>query len=191
MRKGNLFVVSGPSGSGKGTLVSRLLEEVPDAWVSVSATTRQPRDGEVEGVHYFFKTEDEFRQLVEADGFLEWARYSGNCYGTPRASVEERMREGRQVVLEIDMQGGFQIREKMPEAVLVFIEPPSLEELRRRLEGRGTETTEQIQKRMEAAELELARKMEYDVRLVNDDLETAVEELVALVNEHAENLRGQ
>ena len=174
MRHGNLFVVSGPSGTGKGTLIARLLEEVPDAWLSVSATTRRPRPGEEEGVSYYFLTKEEFLSLAEEGGFLEWAEYSGNCYGTPRASVE------------LEVQGALQVREKMPEAHLVFIEPPSLEELERRLRGRGTETDDVVDMRMRTALVELSQKMEYDYRLVNDDLDEATRQLVAYVNEIAE-----
>lgn len=187
MRHGNLFVISGPSGAGKGTLVARLIEKMPDAWVSVSATTRKPRAGEVEGVHYYFKSEDDFMELADNGGLLEWARYSGNCYGTPRASVEEHIAEGKQVILEIDVQGGFQIREKMPDATLIFIEPPSMEVLEQRLRGRGTEAEEVIQQRLEAAKVELSRKMEYDKRLVNDDLQRALDELVAFIDSKAAN----
>lgn len=185
-RKGNLFVISGPSGAGKGTLVARLLEMVPDTWVSVSCTTRSPRAGELEGVHYYFKTRDEFMGLAENGGLLEWAEYSGNCYGTPRQVVEQRMAEGAQVILEIDMQGGFQIRQKLPQAHLVFIEPPSMEVLEARLRGRGTETEEAISARLEAARLELSRKMEYDYLLVNDDLDVAAQKLADYVNKKAE-----
>ena len=170
MRRGNLFVISGPSGAGKGTLVARLVQAVPDAWVSVSATTRAPRKGEIDGVHYQFKTPEQFQQLIDTDGLLEWAEYSSNRYGTPRASVAEHMAAGQQVILEIDVQGAFQIREKVPEAHLIFIEPPSMEVLEARLRGRGTETEEVIEQRLSAAKVELSRKMEYDIQLVNDDL---------------------
>lgn len=186
MRRGNLFVISGPSGAGKGTLVSRLMEAVPDARLSISATTRKPREGEVDGVHYHFITRDEFMELVDEDGFLEWAEFAGNCYGTPRSFVEQSMAKGAQVILEIEVQGAFQLREKMPDAHLVFIEPPSLEVLEERLRGRGTEDEEAVQRRLATARVELSRKMEYDIRLVNDDLERAVDELIAIVNALAE-----
>ncbi|WP_080797314.1 guanylate kinase [Arabiibacter massiliensis] len=190
MRHGNLFVISGPSGAGKGTLVARLVREVPDAWVSVSATTRAPRPGEVDGVHYRFVSDEEFDRLVATDGLLEWAVYGGNRYGTPRATVEEHIAKGDQVILEIDVQGGFQVRDKMPSARLVFIEPPSLQVLEERLRGRGTETEEAVAERMETAKVELSRKMEYDVRLVNDDLDGAVRALAGYVDEQAERTRG-
>lgn len=190
MRKGNLFVLSGPSGAGKGTLVKRVLQRIPDAWVSVSATTRQPRLGEVDGKDYFFLDQPRFDELVSQDGFLEWAHVHGNSYGTLRSRVQERMDEGAQVILEIDVQGAFQVKKAMPEAHLIFIEPPSLEELERRLRGRGTETEEVICKRMKTAEVELAQKMEYDVQVINDELERATDELVSYIGSFANDTRG-
>ena len=190
MRKGNLFVLSGPSGAGKGTLVKRVLQRIPDAWVSVSATTRQPRPGEVDGKYYFFLDQPRFDELVSQDGFLEWAHVHGNSYGTLRSRVQERMDEGAQVILEIDVQGAFQVNKAMPEAHLIFIEPPSLEELERRLRGRGTETEEVICKRMKTAEVELAQKMEYDVQVINDELERATDELVSYIGSFANDTRG-
>lgn len=190
MRKGNLFVLSGPSGAGKGTLVKRVLQRVPDVWVSVSATTRQPRPGEVDGRDYFFLDQPRFDELVSQGGFLEWAHVHGNSYGTLRSRVQDRIDHGSQVILEIDVQGAFQVKKAMPEAHLIFIEPPSLEELERRLRGRGTETEEVICNRMKTAEVELARKMEYDVQVVNDELERATEELVSYIGSFADDMRG-
>lgn len=189
-RVGNLFVVSGPSGAGKGTLLSQVIERIPDAWVSVSATTRSPRPGEIEGVHYFFLDTDHFKSLVEQDGFLEWAQVHDNYYGTLKQSVIDHMNAGDQVILEIDVQGALQVRKALPEAHLVFIEPPSLEELERRLRRRGTETEDVISSRMKTAEVELAQKMEYDVQVVNDDLERAVDELVEVINSFANDTKG-
>lgn len=189
-RVGNLFVVSGPSGAGKGTLLSQVIERIPDAWVSVSATTRSPRPGEIKGVHYFFLDTDHFKSLVEQDGFLEWAQVHDNYYGTLKQSVIDHMNAGDQVILEIDVQGALQVRKALPEAHLVFIEPPSLEELERRLRQRGTETEDVISSRMKTAEVELAQKMEYDVQVVNDDLERAVDELVEVINSFANDTKG-
>ncbi len=181
-QQGNLFVISGPSGSGKGTLISRLITFVPSAWVSVSATTRAPRAGEVEGVNYYFMTREEFDALIVNNGLLEYATYAGNSYGTPRSSVEKHMAAGRQVILEIECQGAFQVREKMPEAHLIFIEPPTLAELERRLRGRGTEDEAKIIERLQTARVELEHKMEYDVRIVNDNLDVATKKLVEYIN---------
>lgn len=189
-RLGNLFVISGPSGAGKGTLLSKVIERIPDAWVSVSATTRNPRPGEEEGVHYYFLDKDHFLELVNHDGFLEWAKVHDNYYGTLKESVLEHMKAGEQVILEIDVQGALQVRNVIPEAHLVFIEPPSLEELERRLRSRGTESDDVISSRMKTAEVELAQKMEYDILVVNDDLEQAVNELTAVINSFANDTKG-
>lgn len=186
MSTGNLFVISGPSGAGKGTLVAQLMSRMDDAWLSVSATTRTPRPGEIDGVTYFFKTRDEFESMIEANELLEWAEYSGNYYGTPLASIREAMAAGKQVILEIEVQGAAQVKEKLPEAHLIFIEPPSMEELAHRLRTRGTEDEKTIERRLEAAHMELSRKQEYDVTLVNDNLEQATDELVAYVKAQSE-----
>lgn len=163
------------------------MDAVDDAWVSVSVTTRSPRPGEIDGIHYFFASDEEFDRLVAEDGLLEWANVHGCRYGTPRKTVEEHIANGEQVILEIDVQGAFQVRESMLGAHLIFIEPPSLEVLEARLRGRGTETEDVIEKRMKTALLELSRKMEYDIRLVNDDLDVATSELIAYIDEQAES----
>ena len=190
MRHGNLFVISGPSGAGKGTLVARVLQEVPDSYLSVSATTRNPREGEVNGKHYYFISSEKFDELAEKGDFLEWARYTKASYGTPYAPVAENMEAGKQVILEIDVQGADQVRKRIPQAHFVFIEPPSFEELEQRLRGRGTEDDATIHQRLEAAKVELSRKEEYDIQLVNDDLDEAVDRLIAYINEKAEETRG-
>ena len=186
MRRGNLIIVSGPSGAGKGTLVKGMLARVPDAWVSVSATTRPPRPGEVEGVHYFFLTEDEFDRRVRAGEFLEHASVHGNRYGTLRGPVQRRVAEGMQVILEIDVQGAEQVKEAMPEAACVFIVAPDREELRRRIVGRGSETPAQVARRMATAERELELVGTYDYVVINDDVPNATDELIGIVEELAE-----
>jgi guanylate kinase len=188
MRKGNLFVLSGPSGAGKGTLVKRVIDRVPDAWVSVSATTRAPRPGECDGVHYYFLDDAAFDRMIEEDDLLEWANVHGHKYGTPKSKILEHMAAGQQVILEIDVQGAFQVRKKIPQAILVFIEPPSMEELRRRLEGRGTEAQQDVERRLKTAEVELSHKMEYDYQLVNDNLDAATDKLIAFIDGKAENV---
>lgn len=186
-RKGHLYIISGPSGAGKGTLVKELTSRVPDIWVSVSVATREPRPGEIEGVHYFFVSHDRFDELIAHDGLLEWAEVHGNRYGTPRASVEEMIGQGRQVVLEIDPQGAFQVKQRWPESILVFIMPPSFDELERRLEGRGSETKEQVERRLQTARRELELVGEYDHVVINDDVARATDELVGIINKYADD----
>lgn len=184
-RKGNLFIVSGPSGAGKGTLVRALRDLVPDLWVSVSVTTRGPRPGEVEGREYHFVTDEEFDRLIASAGLLEWAEVHGNRYGTPRAPVEEKIADGRQVVLEIDPQGAFQVRERYPDAVLLFIEPPSDEELRRRLVQRGSESEEEVAARLRTAVRERELVGKYDHVVINDDVARAASELADIIRRYA------
>jgi guanylate kinase len=157
-------------------------KEHPEVWLSVSATTRTPRPGEKHGVHYFFVTDEEMDKLIANGELLEWAEFAGNRYGTPRAAVGERLEAGEPVLLEIDLQGARLVRESMPEAQLVFLAPPSWEELVRRLTGRGTEPPEVIERRLEAAKIELAAESEFDVTLVNTSVEDVARELLALMD---------
>jgi guanylate kinase len=176
-----VFVITGPSGVGKGTLIRGLLERVPELELSVSATTRKPRPGERDGVDYHFLSPEEFEAHVAAGDFLEHASYSGNRYGTLRSEVERRLAEGKPVVLEIEVQGARQVRSAMPEAVAVFITPPSREALRARLIGRGTDTADQVDERMRTAERELEARPEFAHVVVNDRLEQATDELARIV----------
>jgi guanylate kinase len=177
-----LTVLSGPSGVGKSTVVAHMRKEHPEVWLSVSATTRKPRPGERHGVHYFFVTDDEMDKLIANGELLEWAEFAGNRYGTPRAAVLERLEAGEPVLLEIDLQGARQVRESMADAQLVFLAPPSWEELVRRLTGRGTEPPEVIERRLDAAKVELAAEPEFDVTLVNTSVEDVARELLALMD---------
>lgn len=176
-KRGGLYVISGPSGVGKGTLVSKLLDMRDDVVLSISATTRSPRPGEVDGKNYFFLTKEKFKDLIDADGFIEWAEYAGNFYGTPLDFVEEQLSAGTNVILEIEVQGAFQVKEKLPDATLIFIEPPCMDELERRIIGRGTESEDVIESRMRTARVEMERKMEYDIAVMNDDVDSAVARL--------------
>jgi guanylate kinase len=176
-----LTVLSGPSGVGKSTVVAHLRQQFPEVWLSVSATTRRPRPGEQNGVHYHFVDNDEFDKLVANGELLEWAVFAGNRYGTPRAAVEAKLDRGEPVLLEIDLQGARQVRESMPEAQLVFLAPPSWDELVRRLTGRGTEPQEVIDERLAAAKVELAAEPEFDTTLVNTSVEQVTTELLALL----------
>jgi guanylate kinase len=178
-----VFVITGPSGVGKGTLIRGLRERLPELELTVSATTRPPRPGERDGVEYHFMTPDQFEESVRAGDFLEYADYSQNRYGTLRDEVDRRLRSGTPVVLEIELQGARQVREAMPEAVAVFIAPPSEEALRTRLIGRGTDSPEQVQARLATAEQELRAADEFGYVVVNDRLEQATEELVAIVQQ--------
>ena len=178
---GRLTVLTGPSGVGKGTLVKLLLERHPEIWLSVSATTRAPRQGEEEGRSYFFLSREAFEQRVADGGLLEWAAFAGNLYGTPRQPVEQRLAEGRPVLLEIELEGARQVRASFPAGFQVFLEPPSFAELERRIRGRGTDSEEAISRRLERARVELAAAPEFDARLVNGELETALAELERLM----------
>lgn len=179
---GDVTVISGPTAVGKGTVVRALREQHPELWVSVSATTRAPRPGEIDGEHYLFVSEAEFDELVATDGLLEWALVHGSHrYGTPAAPVRAALAAGRNVILEIEVQGARQVKQRMPEVRTVFIAPPSWGALKERLVGRGTETPEQMARRLRTAEGELAVADEFDHVVVNDDLGTAVQKLVELM----------
>ncbi|MGD9484284.1 guanylate kinase [Streptomyces sp. TRM70308] len=180
-RQPRLTVLSGPSGVGKSTVVAHLRRAHPEVWLSVSATTRRPRPGERHGVHYFFVDDEEFDKLVANGELLEWAEFAGNRYGTPRRAVLEKLEAGEPVLLEIDLQGARLVRSSMPEAQLVFLAPPSWEELVRRLAGRGTEAPEVIERRLTVARTELAAESEFDTTLVNTSVEDVAAELLALL----------
>ena len=177
VKKGLLIVVSGFSGVGKGTLMKELMRMHPNYVLSISMTTRAPRPGETDGKEYFFKTRDEFMELVEKDGFLEYAEYVGNCYGTPRAFVEEQLQAGKNVLLEIEEQGALQIKAKFPEALLLYVVPPNAAELKKRLIGRGTEDESLIAKRLSRAVEESDKMDAYEYIVVNDQVERAAKEI--------------
>ena len=181
-RRPRLTVLSGPSGVGKSTVVAHLRRKHPDVWLSVSCTTRRPRPGEQDGVQYHFVDDDTFDKLVANGELLEWAEFAGNRYGTPRGAVLDRLAAGERVLLEIDLQGARQVRASMPDARLVFLAPPSWEELVRRLTGRGTEPPEVIERRLAAARVELAAEDEFDQTLVNTSVEDVAHELLALMS---------
>ncbi len=180
-RKGLLLVVSGPSGAGKGTICKALLNKNDQIKLSVSATTRKPRNGEVHGVNYFFIEKEEFTKMIENGGFLEYAQIYDNFYGTPKAAIIECLEKGQDVILEIEMQGARQIKEVYPEGVFIFVLPPSLEELKSRIVGRGTETQEEIEKRFSCAFEEINQIVNYDYFIVNEDIEKSVSDVEAII----------
>ena len=181
MRKGLLVLVSGPSGTGKGTVCNLLREKHPELAYSISATTRQPRPGEVDGVHYYFYDKAKFEAMIEAGELLEWANVYGNYYGTPKQAVLDRLEAGEDILLEIDTQGALNVMEAMPEGLYVFLLPPSLEELEKRLRGRGTETEESIARRLGAAKEEIGRAVKYRYVVVNDTVEKAEETIANII----------
>ena len=192
MSKGVLTVVSGFSGAGKGTVMKRLIQKYDDYALSISVTTRNPREGERDGIEYFFKTKEEVETMIENDEFLEYARYVDNYYGTPRFYVEEMLAKGKNVILEIEIQGAMQIKAKNPEAVLVFVTPPSFEELRNRLVGRGPVTADVIESRLRRASEEAEGMPSYDYILVNDQVEDCVDRLHQIIlSERAKAQRNE
>lgn len=180
---GRLFVISGSSGVGKGTLLKLFMAKHPEFKLSVSCTTRKPRAGEENGVNYFFLTKEEFENHIKNDEFLEWAEFSGNIYGTQKAYVERKLSEGKNLILELDTTGALNVKAKMPEACLIFILPPSFEELEARLRGRHTETEEAIQKRLETVKIEIERSNQFDYKIINDNLDRALAELESIMCE--------
>lgn len=174
---GKLIVLTGPSGVGKGTLMNAILQRYPELHYSVSATTRSPRPGEVNGKNYHFITRSEFEKLVTQGEFLEWAEFAGNCYGTPREAVLNHIQSGKLVVLEIELEGARQIRHSFPSALSIFILPPSFAELEKRIRGRGQDAEEAISRRLNRAEEEIAAADEFDLQIINDDFEQALQEI--------------
>ncbi|MBQ9942624.1 MAG: guanylate kinase [Christensenellaceae bacterium] len=192
LKKGLLVVVSGPSGAGKGTVIKELLAKNDNVEVSISCTTRSPRPGEVDGVHYYFKDRQEFKAMLRNGEFLEYATVFDNYYGTPLFAVDEKRAQGKNVILEIDVQGALEVRRKAADALLIFIMPPSMEELKRRLSGRNTETAEQIEKRFTTAYYEMKFKNQYDYVVVNDEVSKTAEEIMGIIaKEHAAREEGE
>ena len=188
MKKGSLLVISGPSGVGKGTVVKALLEKHDNIALSISCTTRAPREGEIDGKHYYFITKEKFEQMIAEGAFLEYAANFSNYYGTPLDKVQEKLNAGQDIILEIDVKGALNVKKKVPEAALVFVLPPSLEVLKARLIGRGTETPEQIEKRFAEAEHEIEIGEQYDYRIVNNTIAQAVDDIIGIINKlHSES----
>ena len=182
MEPGKLILLTGPSGVGKGTLVRSLRLSFPELYLSISATTRSPRSGEVEGQHYYFVSKEKFQSMIQGGELLEWAEYAGNFYGTPRFSVEKQLNNGNSVILEIELVGARKIKEVFPQALRIFILPPSIAELERRLRGRGKDTEEVINRRLQRAEEEIAAADEFAYQVVNDDFQTALGEIEEIIS---------
>ena len=178
----HLVVLSGPSGVGKSSVIAEALKDLPTTWLSVSVTTRDPRPGEVDGQTYFYVTQERFDQMIAQNELLEWAEYAGNRYGTPRDQVAERVANNIPVLLEIEVQGAMQVRKSMPEAILVFVQPPTWEDLEARLTGRGTESNEQVLTRLRMALQEMEAAKDFDHVIVNDDVAQAAHELVSYLS---------
>lgn len=185
MSKGVLFIISGPSGTGKGTVCEQLLKE-ENIFLSISATTRDKRVGEVEGVTYYYTTEEIFKSMIEKGEMLEHAIYSGNYYGTPKKAVEDMLAHGKNVILEIEAQGALKVKSLMPEAIMIFLVPPSIEELRNRLKQRGRESMEEIERRIEAAKWEFSQSPKYNYVVVNNQLETCVSDVLDIIRKENE-----
>lgn len=182
--QGNIFIVTGPSGVGKGVLCQRLLATLANLFLSVSATSRKPREGEVEGVDYYFMSPEDFRKSADLGEFLEWAQYNGNFYGTPKTSVEERLSRGQNILLEIEVQGALMVKERFPSACLIFVEPPSVEALIDRLRGRGKDSEDSIKSRIAIAREELKLKDRFDYVVMNDDLDACFAKIVGIIDHY-------
>ena len=189
-KKGTIFVISGPSGVGKGTVVAQVLKRVENIYLSVSATTRPKREGENEGVNYFFKTKKDFEEMIRADELLEWAEFTGNYYGTPKSFVNNYISSNKDVILEIEVLGAKQVKQKCPESILIFLAPPSFKALEERLINRHTETTEMIKLRLNKAKEEMKEINFFNSRVINDKLEEAVSDVISIINTERSKIKG-